>query len=135
MKKDIKEPKVENIAIAAVPEQNEETGTEDWYIYLLNLKEEKVENVIVSSRGYGEVNSEKVETSQLRHFVEELPAKSYVKIEPIMENLFGINNQYWVSFYIGRQIYDKKYVFLPETIQKQNLTSLPLMERKGVLLK
>ena len=135
MKKDIKELKVENIAIAAVPEQNEETGAEEWYIYLLNLKEEKVENVLVSSRGYGEVNREKVETSQLRHFVEELPAKSYVKIEPIMENLFGISNQYWVSFYIGRQIYDKKYVFLPETIQKQNLTSLPLMERKGVLLK
>lgn len=135
MKKDIEEPKVEDIAIAAVPEVNPESGVEEWYIYLINLKDEKVENVIVSSRGYGEVNSEKVETSQLRHFVEELPANSYVKIEPIMENLFGLNNQYWVSFYIGRQIYDKKYVFLPETIQKQNLTSLPLMDRKGVLLK
>lgn len=135
MKKDIEDPKVENIAIAAVPEKNQETGDKEWYIYLINLKDIPVTNVIVSSRGYGQVNDEKVETSQLRHFVEELPAMSYAKIEPIMENLFGISNQYWVSFYIDRKIYDKKYVFLPETIQEQNLTTLPLMGVKGVLLK
>lgn len=135
MKKDIKDPKVEDIAIAAVPEKNEETGNMDWYIYLINLKDIPISNVLVSSRGYGQVEDEKVETSQLRHFVEELPPKSYAKIEPIMENLFGISNQYWVSFYIDRQIYDKKYVFLPETIQEDNLTKLPLMGIKGVLLR
>jgi hypothetical protein len=135
MKKDIEDPKVEDIAIAAVPEKNEETGKSDWYIYLINLKDIPISNVIVSSRGYGQVDEEKVETSQLRHFVEELPPKSYAKIEPIMENLFGISNQYWVSFYIDRQIYDKKYVFLPETIQENNLTKLPLMGIKGVLLR
>jgi hypothetical protein len=135
MKKDIEDPKVEDIAIAAVPEKNEETGNSDWYIYLINLKDIPISNVIVSSRGYGQVEDEKVETSQLRHFVEELPPKSYAKIEPIMENLFGISNQYWVSFYIDRQIYDKKYVFLPETIQENNLTKLPLMGIKGVLLR
>jgi len=135
MKKDIEDPKVEDIAIAAVPEINRESGDKEWYIYLLNLKEIPISNVIISSRGYGQVKEEKVETSQLRHFVEELPPKSYAKIEPIMENLFGISNQYWVSFYIDRQIYDKKYVFLPETIQENNLTKLPLMGIKGVLLR
>ena len=135
MKKDIEDPKVEGIAIAAVPEKNEETGNRDWYIYLINLKDIPISNVIVSSRGYGQVEEEKIETSQLRHFVEELPPKSYAKIEPIMENLFGLSNQYWVSFYIDRQIYDKKYVFLPETIQENNLTKLPLMGIKGVLLR
>lgn len=135
MKKDIEDPKVEDIAIAAVPEKNEESGETEWYIYLLNLKDISISNVLISSRGYGQVKEEKVETSQLRHFVEELPAKSYAKIEPIMESLFGISNQYWVSFYIDRKIYDKKYIFLPETIQESNLTKLPLMGSKGVLLK
>jgi len=133
--KDIDRPKVEDIALAAVPQSNAETGTDEWYIYLLNLKPEPISNVLVSSRGYGQMKQEEVKTSELRHYIEELPAHSYVKIEPIMEELFALNNQYWVSFYLGQIIYDKKYVFLPETIQKSNLTELPLMGGKGVLIK
>ncbi|HKK39037.1 MAG TPA: hypothetical protein VJ949_06450 [Cryomorphaceae bacterium] len=135
MKKDIDDPKVEDIALAAVPEPNPESGVEEWYIYLINLKDIEINNVLVASRGYGVVEEKKVETSQLRHFVESLPPKSFVKIEPIMENLFALNNQYWVSFYIDRKIFDKKYVFLAETIQKENLTDVPLMGQKGVLLR
>ena len=135
MKKDIQTPKVEDIAIAAVPEINKETKSKEWNIYLINLKEETIQNVLISSRGYGIVGEEQVKTSELRHFIEELPGQSYVKIEPIMDDLFAINNQYWVSFYIDNAIFDKKYVFLAETIQEKNLTSIPLMEEKGVLLR
>jgi len=133
--KDIKDPKVEDIALAAVPETNEESDKPDWYVYLINMKDIGIDNVLVASRGYGEVDEQKVETSQLRHFVEHLPPKSFAKIEPIVEDLFGINNQYWVSFYIDRVIFDKKYVFLAETIQHKNLTEIPLMDTKGVLLR
>ncbi len=135
MIKDIDDPKVEDIALAAVPQKNPESGVDEWYIYLVNLKEVEITNVLIASRGYGEINQESVETSQLRHFVEAIPPKSYVKVEPIMEKLFALNNQYWVSFYIDRTIFDKKYVFLAETIQKGNLTDVPLMQQKGVLLK
>jgi len=133
--KDIEEPKVEDIALAAVPEKNPESGLDEWNIYLVNLKDIEITNVLIASRGYGIVKKEKVETSQLRHFVESIPPQSYVKVEPIMENLFALNNQYWVSFYIDRKIFDKKYVFLAETIQLENLTEIPLMGKKGVLLK
>jgi hypothetical protein len=133
--KDIEDPRVEDIAIAAVPEANAESGKDEWYIYLLNLKDTEITNVIIASRGYGLLNEEKVETSQLRHYVESIPPNSYVKVEPIMDNLFALNNQYWVSFYIDRQIFDKKYVFLAESIQKENSTEVPLMKRKGVLLR
>lgn len=135
MIKDIDPPKVEDIALAAVPEPNPETGVDEWYIYLLNLKDTEITNVIVASRGYGVVKKEKVETSQLRHHVEAIPPQSFVKIEPIMDNLFPLNNQYWVSFYIDREIFDKKYVFLAETIRIENMTDIPLMGKKGVLLK
>jgi hypothetical protein len=132
--KDIQDPKVEDIALAAVPEKNEKTGEADWYVYLINMKDIGIDNVLVASRGYGEVDEKRVETSQLRHFVEHIPPKSFAKIEPIMEEVFGLNNQYWVSFYIDRFIFDKKYVFLAETIQHRNLTDIPLMGTKGVLL-
>ncbi len=134
MIKDIERPKVEDIAIAAVPEKNEESGADEWYIYLMNKKAVAINNVLISSRGYGKSDEREVKTSELRHYVEELPAHSYVKVEPIMEELFALNNQYWVSFYIDGKIFDKKYIFLPETIREANLTEIAMMGKKGVML-
>ncbi len=134
MIKDIPNRKVEDIALAAIPTPNEETGDDEWYIYLINKKDTPLENVLVSSKGYGEVNDNKVETSQLRHHVEVIPAMGFAKIEPIMPELFAISNQYWVSFYIGKEIFDKKYVFVAESIQPSNFTEVPLIGKKGVLL-
>lgn len=134
MKKDIRDPKVEDIAIAAIPLENEESNEPEWYIFLINKKDVAITNVLVSSKGYGLLNAQKVETSELRHHVEEIPAQGFAKIEPIMPELFGISNQYWVSFYIGNQIFDKKYVFVAESIQESNFTDIPLVGKKGVLL-
>lgn len=133
MIKDIPELKVENIAIAIVPEKNELDETV-WNSYLLNLKEEKIEGVLVTSTGYGELHEEKVRTSTLRHFLDEVEAKSYVKIEPIIEEVFGINNEYWLSFYLNKTMYDKRYVFLAESISEINFTTIPLMNKKGVMI-
>ncbi len=135
MKKDIKHLAAEGIALAAVPELNPESNEQEWNIYVINLKEVPIENVLVSSKGYGELDGKKVETSELRHFLEDIEVGGYAKVEPIMPDLFSINNQYWVSFYIDREIFDKKYVFLAESIQESNLTSVPHINKKGVLLK
>ncbi len=134
MIKDIPKSKVENIALAAVPTPNAETQEDEWYIYLINQKDQAIKNVLVSSKGYGQVNNQKMETSELRHYVEVIPAKGFAKIETIMPELFAISNQYWVSFYLGKDIFDKKYVFVAESIQPSNFTDIPLMGKKGVLL-
>ena len=134
MIKDIDDPKVENLGVAAVPETETDGAKPQWYIYLINLTDVALENVIIVSRGYAQIANEKRETSQLRHHVDALPPKSFVKVEPIMEELFGFTNQYWVSFFLGGRVYDKKYIFLAETIGLRHLTDLPLMNRKGVLL-
>ncbi len=134
MKKDIEFPEVKNIAVAIVSETNE-LNQKEWNVYLLNLKNNPIEGVLVSSRGYGEINQEKRMTSVLRHFLNEIDSKSFVKIEPIIEEVFGLNNEYWVSFYENKQIFDKKFIFLPETITKENLISVPLINKKGVLIK
>jgi hypothetical protein len=56
-------------------------------------------------------------------------------VEPIQENVFGLNNEYWLSFYIDREIFDKKYIFLPESISEQYFTTIPLLGKKGVMIR
>ena len=134
MKKDIAPPTVENVAVAVVKETNDLNELE-WNVYLLNLKNEKIEKVLVSSHGYGTINEEAVKTSMLRHFLDDMEPCSYLKFEPIMETLFGLSNEYWVSFFIENVMYDKKYIFLPETIKEENFMLIPLINKKGVMIK
>jgi hypothetical protein len=133
MRKDIPDIPVENVAIAVVKELND-LGETEWNTYLINLRKRKIEGVLVTSTGYGEVNSQKVKTTTLRHFLDTVEANSYQKIEPIMENVFGLNNEYWLSFFDKKIMYDKKYIFLPESITEENLTTVPLMNKKGVMI-
>ncbi|MCI5058659.1 MAG: hypothetical protein MRY83_21285 [Flavobacteriales bacterium] len=132
MKKDIERPKVEDIAVAVIKDKALEEA--EWGVYILNLKDEPIENVLVSSKGYGNKNGEKVFTSVLRHFIDRVEAKSFSKIEPIQSDLFGLHNEYMVSFYIGKTIYDKKYVFVAESIIEGNLVQIPLMDKMGVMI-
>jgi len=74
MIKDIPELIVENIAIAIVREKNE-LDEAVWNSYLLNLKDQKIEGVLVTSTGYGELNAEKIRKSTLRHLLEEVKRK------------------------------------------------------------
>ena len=134
MKKDIEFPSVTDVAVAIVTEKNE-LNQDEWNVYLLNFKNQAIEGVLVSSRGYGEVNQEKRKTSELRNFLNVVDKKSFAKIEPIVEDVFGLNNEYWVSFYLDQKMYDKKFIFLPETITEKNLISIPIINKKGVLIK
>jgi hypothetical protein len=89
----------------------------------------------VSSKGYGVINGEAVKTSTLRHFLNEVKPGSFMKIEPIMEDVFSLSNEYWVSFYIDKIIYDKKFIFLPETISSEYFTLIPILNKRGVMIK
>jgi hypothetical protein len=134
MRKDIILPVVEDVALAVVKEENE-LGHPEWNVYIINLKEEDLKGVLISSKGYGVINDESVKTSILRHFIEEIPAKSFAKVELIMEDVFGLSNEYWVSFYLNQMMYDKKYVFLAESIKEENFITIPLINKKGVMIK
>ena len=133
MKKDIHSPTVEDIVMAIVLE--DDNGQNVWNVFLINLHIVPIKNVIVTSRGYGEINGQPRSTSTLRHFYEEIPDLEFTRVEPIMENTFGMTNEYWVSFYIDGQVYDKKYVFLPESITEKNFTMIPLLNVAGVMIR
>lgn len=130
MKKDIHFPKVSDVGFAVVNNATEER----WDVFLLNMKEVPLENVLVATKGYGVKKGKDVKTSTLRHYFEQVPAKSFQFVEPIMENLFGLTNEYWLSFYLGRTVFDKKFIFLPESIQENNFTTIPLMKQPGILI-
>jgi hypothetical protein len=124
---------VENVAVAIIKEKNELNETV-WNSYLINMKDVKLEGVLVTSTGYGQINDEKIRTSTLRHFLDEVEPKSFVKIEPIIEEVFGVNNEYWLSFYLDHKMYDKRYVFLAESITEANFTMVPIINKKGVMI-
>jgi hypothetical protein len=134
MLKDIPKLAVENLVVAIVREHND-VGELVWNAYLINLYEQPIRNVLVSSKGYGHYEGRDVKTSVLRHLIGDIDAKDYAKIEPIMDNLFGLSNEFWVSFYIGKQIYDKKYIFLPESIIEENMTLIPVLNKRGVMIR
>jgi len=132
MLKDINREEVEDIAIAVVPGEQD---SNIWEVYMINLKEEGLDNVIVASKGYGMYDGEEVKTSVLRHYLGAFEPLDIRLIEPIQKEMFGLNNEYWVSFYIGKNIYDKKFIFLPESISEDNFTRVPFINRMGVIIR
>lgn len=136
MKKDIPNLKVEDLAIAVVPREDDLQQEEDlWDVYILNLKEEAIKSVLVSSKGYGSIQGEKMRTTVLRHFFEEIGPLTYMQIEPIQTKLFDLTNEYWVSFVYNDYMYDKKYVFVKGSISRNNFTTIPFLSRKGVMIR
>ena len=137
MRKDIQVNKVTDIAVAVVHELNEEKTDHVYNVYFINLTESVVEDVLVTSKGYGENKStgEQVKTSILRHNLGVLRPDSFTKIEPIMEDVFVLNNEYWVSFFIDDKMFDKKFIFLAETIQESNFVNVPVINKNGILIK
>jgi hypothetical protein len=135
MRADILSPLVENVKMVVVPEKNEEGATQH-YVYLLNLREDIMEGIIITSKGYGvnEATAEKITTSMLRHSLEVLLPDEAAKIEPIMEDVFKLTNEFLISFWVEDTMYDKKFIFLPETINEKNYVTIPKMGGKGIVV-
>jgi hypothetical protein len=134
MKKDLPENIVEDVAMAVVL-MNETPEVKNWTVYLVNLKDEPITNVLISAKGYGEKDGRVVKTSVLRHFLGDIAPNSFAGVEAIDTEVFGLTNEYWLSYYIGGTIYDKKFIFLPESIVDENLMKIPLVNKPGVMIK
>jgi hypothetical protein len=136
MKEELLGPKVENVGVAVIQSVNEEKEKE-YTVYLINMRDDIMEGIIVASTGYGEntVTGEKIKTSTLRHGIEVLLPNEIAKIEPIMPEVFGLSNEFWVSFWVEDVLYDKRFVFPAESIVEENFKYLEQFKRKGILLK
>ena len=133
MLKDIKFKKVNNVALAMVPESKKEEDT-IWYSYIINLKKKSIFNILINSKGYGKINDEQRKTSTLRYFIEELKPDEFKRFEPIDPNLLHMAHEFWISFQENKKMLDKKYIFLSETLNEDNMVEIPSIDKKGVLI-
>jgi hypothetical protein len=113
------------VAMAVVPSKEHHL----WQVYLINRNKHSLETILVTSKGYHEDQK----TSLLRHAIPHLEAGSLALIESISPEVFHFTNEFWISFYIGTQIYDKKYIYLPSSINASNLSYIEELKLKGVL--
>ncbi len=127
MKKDIQFLPVKDVFFTVAKEQ------EEWKVYLINRGTDLLENVMITSKGYGEKDGEEQKTSVLRHSIPKLEAGEHALIEPIDPQVFHLNNEYWLSFFIGTQVYDKKYIFVPDSISENNLSFIPEINLRGII--
>ncbi len=135
MKKDIPFLPAEGIQVAIVRKIND-LNAEEWHVVLINRNDEPIDNVFVTSKGYansetGENDTQK--TSTLRHFFPEVLPGGNVIVEPIIPEVFALTNEYWVSYFIGKQVYDKKFIFVPDSIVPDHLIDIEILGLKGVL--
>ncbi len=133
MKKDILFPKPEGVHIAAIQEVNELNETQ-WFVYLINTRKEAINNILITSKGYGKVDGEEKITSTLRKKLLDMDPETAQKFELIPDELIGFTNEFWLSFYIGNQIYDKKYIFMPESLINDNKITVPVLGKEGILI-
>ena len=131
MRKDIHVPQPENVYVVVKYEIID--GSPNWSVHLLNENTFAIKNILMVSRGYGKTNGKEEETSVLRQFFEELGPKSSVQIELIQPEVLHLFNEYALTYYIDSLIYDKKCIFVPDSITINNLVRINLLDAKGVL--
>jgi hypothetical protein len=138
MKQDISFDPVEGVSIAIVPDSVEgvaDTDVQTWKVYLLNSNDTPLDNVLIAADGYGtQPTGEAVRTTTLRYHFEQVGPQSVTQVELIDPAVFHLTNQYWVSYYQGGRIFDKKFLFVPDSIVLANLSPLALLDgQAGVL--
>lgn len=133
MRKDITIPEVKNVMMAALPEWSDDFMNTVWNVYLINEGQEPLSNVMVVSKAFGTLEGEMRKSSMLRHGFVEVDPESAVKIEMIEESVLALNNEFMVTFFIGKTLYDRKYVFTANSIDKSALEEIPVLMKEGVV--
>ncbi len=121
-----------DVEIAVVPETNID-GSITWFVYAINIGEKILTNILIQSSGEGEIDSWPVKSSVLKHFIDELLPGKATKVEMLIEDVFILKNNYWVSFYIGSTIFDKQFFFSPNSITIKNCFPIPHLQLNGIL--
>ena len=133
MKQDITITEVKHVIVAAVPRDGQ--FSEDiWDIHVINLRPQPLDNLLVTSQGYGTINGRDKTTTVLRHFHQQLAPQSSVIIEPIQRELFGIQNEYWISFNSDGDMLDKRFIFNAGDINQEAMQTIPVLGVSGVMV-
>lgn len=121
-------PKVAGVKICIAKSTNN-LGESDWGVYLINNNLIELENVMIVSKGYEGKDKNARQTSTLRHMIEKVEAQSVAKIESISPEVFSFYNEFWVSYYIIKELFDKKFVIEP--FQEFDLQEIAELDLQG----
>lgn len=129
MKKDISFPEVTGVKIAIAKSTNN-LGESEWHAYLINKNLIELDDVLIVSKGLEKANGEGRKTSTLRHILGTVNAQSSAPIEAISPEVFSFQNEFWLSYYIVGELFDKKFIVAPfSEFELQDIEELGL---KGV---
>lgn len=131
MKKDIEIPVAKDVYVAIVHEWNKEFLSKDWNAYIINNRKTPIEMALVVSKGY---DGDK-KTSTMRYAFGLVKAKGYEKIEMVTEDVLGLTNEFYVTYYADNKLYEKRFVFKKGAVTVNNLVNIPLLEMEGVFAK
>ncbi len=131
MRRDIEIPKAENVHIVAIKEWDKDFTGQQWNVYLVNNREDEITTVLVMSRG----KSEDRKTSTLRHGLGNLEPKTAVKVEFIPTEVLGFTNEYLLTFFAENKLFERKFIFEPNSISEENVVAIPVLENEGILAK
>ncbi|CAM3443588.1 hypothetical protein [Zobellia roscoffensis] len=128
MKKDIEIPIAIDVHIAIIREWNEDFLSKVWNAYIINSRADEIEMAIVVSKGFDDER----QTSTMRHGIGTIAPKTFKKVEMLQEEILSLNNEFFVTFFAEGKLFEKRFVFLKNTISEKNLTNIPLIEKDGI---
>lgn len=131
MKKDIEIPIAKDVHVAIIHEWNDDFLSKDWNAYVINGRNTAIEMVLVVSKGFDDHRK----TSVMRHGIGSIAPKSFEKIELIQEDVFALNNEFFVTFYAEDKLFEKRFVFPKNSVKQSAIKSIPIIERDGILAK
>ncbi|CAM4136021.1 hypothetical protein ZORO111903_02815 [Zobellia roscoffensis] len=128
MKKDIEIPIAIDVHVAIIREWNEDFLSKVWNAYIINSRADEIEMAIVVSKGFDDER----QTSTMRHGIGTIAPKTFKKVEMLQEEILALNNEFFVTFFAEGKLFEKRFVFLKNTISEKNLTNIPLIEKDGI---
>ncbi|HAF77352.1 MAG TPA: hypothetical protein DCG42_08520 [Maribacter sp.] len=131
MKKDIEIPVAKDVYVAMIREWNKEFLDKDWNAYIINDRNTPIEMTMVVSKGYDKDRK----SSTMRHGIGDMQPKSFRKIEVVQEDVLGLNNEFFVTFYADNKLYEKRFVFEKNTVKENNLVQIQLIDKEGIMAK
>ena len=100
-------------------------------LYAINKKDADLEMVLIVSKG---VDQDK-ETSVMRHKIEHLPARSFAKVELMLEDILALNNHFKVTFFENNRMFEKEFILKKNSIKEGALRHIDILNQRGILLK
>jgi len=131
LKEDITFPEVTGVMMAIARKPVNEQF--QWHAHIINTNDYELNNLLIVSKGYSASDNPKQNTSILRHSVELLKSKCCAVIEPLDPAVFKLFNEFWISYYYNKQMFDKKFIFPPGSIDENHLVNIEAIDLKGIL--